>query len=183
MSYPAISLCLALTLAGTAASAQQTPARPVGTVPGAARPPAPVTAAPTRVAPAPMAKSAFLMKVDSEFVAMDANKDGKLTKDEIERFQSTAIEARRRERNRALFAQLDTDRNGALSPQEFERIAGRARIVNVQPLIVKEDTNKDQQLSMSEYRAGAAADFDRLDTNKDGFLSQAEAQAENRPAR
>jgi Ca2+-binding EF-hand superfamily protein len=183
MSYPATSLCLALMLStvGAPAMAQQLPAKPA--VVGAPRSAAPTIAAPTRATPAPIAKSAFLLKVESEFISMDANKDGRLTKDEVERFRSAAIATRRREQNRALFTQLDTDRNGALSPQEFERIAGPTPTVNVQPLITKMDTNKDQLITSSEYRAGAATDFDRLDVNKDGLLSQAEARTGNRPVR
>lgn len=187
MSYRALSASLISALALTyvaPAMAQNSGSRSTG-APAATsqRPaqPAPTAAAP-RTPPPPMAKAAFLANVDKEFEAMDTNKDKKLTKAEIEQFRVRQIATRRQQQNRALFAQLDIDKNGYLSAQEFERVAGPSPTVNVQPLMDKIDANKDQQVTPAEYRAGASADFDRLDTNRDGALSSAEARP-NQPAR
>ncbi|ATE66971.1 EF-hand domain-containing protein [Rhizorhabdus dicambivorans] len=60
------------------------------------------------------------------------------------------------------FAQMDTDRNGTVSPQEFERYR---EIQNAQP---------DQGRGLTRIGRGW---FDKCDTNGDGRVSQAEAVA------
>lgn len=178
------SLASALVLVAVPAVAQSAGSRPAATpVTGPARSgqQAPIATTP-RTPPPPMPKATFLANVDKEFEAMDGNKDKRLTKAEIEQFRARAIATRRQRQNRALFTQLDIDKNGYLSAQEFERVGGPVPTVNAQPLIDKMDGNKDQQVTAAEYRAGAAADFDRLDANKDGALSPAEARS-NQPSK
>lgn len=184
MLYRALAIGLTSLLAlasGSPVVAQVTSAKPAATTATPARPAQQAPAAAARTPAPSMPKATFLANVDKEFDAMDANKDKKLTKAEIEQFRTRAIANNRLQRNRALFMQLDTDKNGYLSPQEFEKIAGPMPTVNVQPLMDKIDSNRDQQVTQAEYRAGAIADFDRLDTNKDGVLSPAEARG-GRPA-
>lgn len=137
----------------------------------AAAPPAPTQQRP------PVPKAQFLERVGAEFAAMDVNKDNKVTKAEMEQYRGKAIAEQQQQRNRVLFAKLDADKNGSLSAQEFARLAGPTPRVNVEPLMKRVDSNRDQQLTLAEYRAGAQADFDRLDTNNDGKLSPAEARA------
>lgn len=177
------SLAWALVLVAVPAVAQIAGSRPPVTsvtAPVRSAQPGPMVTTP-RTPPPPMPKATFLANVDKEFEAMDGNKDKKLTKAEMEQFRARAIATRRQRQNRALFAQLDIDKNGYLSAQEFERVGGPLPVVNAQPLIDKVDGNKDQQITVAEYRAGATADFDRLDINKDGALSPVEARS-NQPS-
>ena len=124
-----------------------------------------------------ISKSAFLSGIDAEFTQMDVNKDKKVSTAELEQHRRAAMLKRHQERVRATFAQLDSDKNGSLSQQEFAQVAGQPPAINVQPFMARIDTNKDSSLTQAEYRTGATADFDRLDANRDGTLSSAEAAA------
>lgn len=126
-----------------------------------------------------MARAQFLTNVAAEFAQIDANKDGKATKAEIERHRVQAIAARQRANNRAAFASLDTNKDGSLSQQEFAAPLATAPRVNVDPLIAKLDANKDGGVTSAEFQAGAVADFTRLDTNRDNLLSPQEARGGN----
>ena len=55
-------------------------------------------------------------------------------------------------RNRALFQQLDTDRNGQISPAEFTKVTP-PEAVNARPLIAQYDADKNGQVSKIEYRS------------------------------
>lgn len=63
----------------------------------------------------PLARDQFVAEMDAEFRKTDADKNGQLTSSEIEEYQKLQAAAQAEARNRALFAQLDTDKNGRLS--------------------------------------------------------------------
>jgi len=115
--------------------------------------------------------------MDSEFRKMDADKNGLLTKTEIEQYQKLQAVAQAAARNRALFAQLDTDKNGQLSKAEFAKIATPAPAANAQPILASRDLNRDGQISLVEHRTATLANFDRLDSDKDGIVTAAEMKA------
>lgn len=81
----------------------------------------------------------------------------------------------RKQRDKA-FADLDTDKNGAISKAEFD--AG-AKLPEVKPIdgskaLAVYDKNKDKDVSRDEYLSPVLAVFDRLDANKDGSISRDE---------
>jgi Ca2+-binding EF-hand superfamily protein len=115
--------------------------------------------------------------MDEEFRKTDVNKDGQLTRPEVEIAQRDAALSQMRNRNRALFGRLDTDRNGQISPSEFAQLTGAPRPANGQPLMVQMDGNKDQKISIIEHRTAKLANFDKLDTDKDSVISPAELRA------
>ncbi len=82
------------------------------------------------------------------FDAIDSNKDGKLSKEELQA-QHQAMREKHRERADARFKAADKDGDGALSQQEADAAA----------------------------REQAARMFERLDANKDGKLTQEEMRA------
>lgn len=134
--------------------------------------------APTRPVIQPIPRALFLTNMDASFAGMDANKDGVVSSKEASDFQRAQILAANQARNRALFAQLDADRNGVLSPAEFARVVPPAPAqVNLTPMFQRFDTNHDSSISKVEYRAATVANFDRLDTDKDGIVSAAEMRA------
>ena len=115
--------------------------------------------------------------MDAEFRKMDADKNGSVTKSELEAFQRIAAVAQAQQRNRALFGRLDADRNGQLSRAEFARMTSAPPAANAAPAVARFDANRDQAISLVEYRAGTLANFDRLDADKDGYVNQSEMKA------
>jgi len=125
---------------------------------------------------APIPRTTFLSVMDSEFRKMDADKNGQVTRAEVEAFQRAVAVAEAAQRNRTLFAQLDTDRNGQVSLAEFGKL-NQPQPVNGQPTIAQYDGNRDGQVSIVEYRSVKLGRFDRIDADKDGVASIAEQRA------
>jgi Ca2+-binding EF-hand superfamily protein len=114
--------------------------------------------------------------MDSEFRKMDADKDGTVTRSEIEGFERAVSMVKAQARNRQMFARLDTDRNGQLSAAEFARLAAPAP-ANAAPVLNHMDLNRDQSLTLVEYRTSTLSNFDRMDADKDGIVTPAEMKA------
>lgn len=140
-------------------------------------PPAIGQVKPAGAADAPLPRAKFLAGMDSEFRKMDADKNGQLTRTEIEQFQTQQLAAQARARNKSLFGQLDKDKNGQLSQAEFARIATPAPVANAQPMIARMDGNRDSQISIAEHRTATLANFDRVDSDKDGVVTPAELKS------
>ncbi len=124
-----------------------------------------------------ISRAQFVAQMDSQFRKMDSDQNGQLTRAEIEKFQTEAAVAEAKARNRARFAELDTNKNGQLSPAEFAAAAPPPAAANGQPTIARGDRNRDQQISLAEHRIVTLANFDRLDTNRDGVVTPAEMKA------
>jgi Ca2+-binding EF-hand superfamily protein len=122
-------------------------------------------------------RAQFIADMDTQFRKMDADKNGQLTRIEIEQFQKLTAIAEAQARNRALFAQLDADKNGQLSPSEFAKVSAPTPVANAQPMIARMDSNRDNQINLIEHRTATLANFDRLDADKDGIVTPAEMKA------
>lgn len=108
------------------------------------------------------------------FEEMDANADGKVTKEEITAYHAAKIAA------------MDTDKDGNLSEAELlagqqqrqaEREAQRGAKM-VKRMLERQDANKDGVLSVTEMTPPADRGdkmFDRADVDGDGAISKAEA--------
>ena len=129
------------------------------------------------VTPSPVPRTEFIQVMDTEFKQMDADKNGILTKKEIEDYQRATSILIAQRRNVALFQALDKDKNGQLSPAEFGNLPMNVAAPNAAPVLAQTDTNRDGQITMVEYRTGKLASFDRMDTDKDGIVSVAEMKA------
>lgn len=125
----------------------------------------------------PIPRAQFITEVDTQFRKMDADKNGRLTRAEIEQFDKLLAVAEARSRNQALFKQLDSNKNGQLSSAEFASVTPPAPPANAQPMLAREDGNRDGQISLIEHRSATLANFDRLDTDKDGIVTPAEMKA------
>jgi hypothetical protein len=78
----------------------------------------------------------------------------------------------------ALLRQFDRDNNGSITQEEL--VAGRAMAQQTRSsgAIARLDTNKDGKLSQQEATAGQfTGTFEQLDKNKDGFLDRDEVTA------
>lgn len=116
----------------------------------------------------------YITTMDGEFRKMDADKNGQVTRAEIEAFDRAAALSQARARAEALFIHLDTDRNGLINPIEFGKLVTGTPPADGRPLIGKLDTNKDGQISLIEHRGGKLVYFDQIDLDKDGVVSVAE---------
>lgn len=122
-----------------------------------------------------MPRAKFVSNSEADFARIDANKDGKMSRAEIETYQAASIATRVAARNKALFAELDSDKNGQISATEFAKAtpAPKPDASNV----LRMDSDKDGSISLAEHRSATLDVFTRIDTNKDGAITAAEAQA------
>lgn len=92
-----------------------------------------------------------------------------------------------------LFARLDTNKDGKISPDEFTAFRKQNAEVDAkasgkagkrgQRLFTRFDTDKDGALSRTEADALLAWRFKRMDTNNDGVLTLEELQAKGGKAK
>jgi Ca2+-binding EF-hand superfamily protein len=126
-------------------------------------------------APKPVTRADFVRGLDTRFAAMDTNKDGVLSKAEIQAAQSQALQTvgkMRDERVRAEFNQLDTNKDGQLSYAEFSAGAPTVKAgETADQLAAQLDANKDGKVSADEFKNPQLAKFNALDANKDGTVS------------
>lgn len=127
--------------------------------------------------PQPILRTGFIAQMDAQFGKMDADRNGQLTLAEIEQFERQTALAAAEARNEALFDRLDVNKNGQLSAKEFAKLVTQPPAVGAQPMLSREDGNRDGQISLAEHRTATLANFDRIDTDKDGVVSVAEMQA------
>jgi Ca2+-binding EF-hand superfamily protein len=145
----------------------------------------------------PTTRAELEAKIKERFAEADANKDGAVTKAEFDaRIAAKRQEwqAKRAERRAEMFARLDTDKNGQLSQQEFatrpegERGGWKGRgkghhggMMGMgrggEGWFERMDANKDGKVTLAEATAMPLAMFDKADTNKDGTLSPEERKA------
>lgn len=138
------------------------------------------TAAPTAAQPTTndnVPRATYIATMDAEYSKMDGDKNGKVTRAEIETFDRAVALGQARMRAQALFARLDADRNGQLSAAEFGKMVSGSPQVDGRPLLGKLDTNKDGTVSLVEHRGGKLAYFDQIDTDKDGVVTVVEMKA------
>lgn len=106
-----------------------------------------------------------------DFAGADADKDGKVSKEELDAYRAAQAKA------------LDTDGDGLISAEELAAMhmkGAQQRATDMATrMIERRDSDGDGKLSAAEMsvRPVPAAMFDRLDTDKDGALSQAELDA------
>jgi len=125
----------------------------------------------------PLSRSIFLANIDAEFRKIDADKNGSVTRAEVEAFQRAVSVLQIGARNRALFARLDRDRDGQLSAAEFAAFNSAPPKPNSAPFVGRYDLNRDQSITLVEYRTGTLANFDRMDADKDGVVRPEEMRA------
>lgn len=166
---PALAATLLALTFGSSLAAQTAP-------PPAAPPPPPPGAS------TDLTRAQFISAMDAEFRKRDADGDGKVTRAELEAWERAQALATAQAQNRALFQKLDTNRDGVLSPGEFAALVQSPANIDVSPLMNRFDQNRDQVVTLIEWRAGTLANFDKLDTDHDGVVTAAEAAAANKPA-
>jgi Ca2+-binding EF-hand superfamily protein len=148
--------------------------------------------APQRVKPADPAKPAvtvpdlpradFIALMDADFKKRDFDQNGKATRAEMEEFAKRAAAAAAQEQNRELFQRFDVDKNGLITPAEFAALIPAPKFIDVSAEMARFDSNRDQIITLVEYRTATLANFDRLDLDKDGILTAGELPKKGKPA-
>lgn len=122
-----------------------------------------------------MTKADVEAKINERFAAVDANKDGAITMEEVK----AAREAKRAARMDSHFKTMDADGDGAVSRGEFDA-AHAARHEKMK--MARADSDREGHRKM--YRGGhhgmrmkmGGMMFERADANKDGKVTLAEAK-------
>jgi Ca2+-binding EF-hand superfamily protein len=131
-----------------------------------------------------ISKVDFTKNIDTRFAALDTNRDGSVSKAEIEAAQAKALQeaqADQQQRMEAEFNKLDTNHDKSLSLAEFKAAAPAPTAAETpDQMIAAMDTNKDGKISAAEYRAQPLANFDKADANHDGVLTAQELAAARR---
>ena len=109
-----LTLCAAAALLAMGAQAQTAPPAAPAAVQAASQPQAAQTATAASAASAPRYNTKDL---EQAFGFMDGNKDGKVSRDESASFRNVAKH----------FDEADTDKDQALSPEEFESAMNRSK--------------------------------------------------------
>ena len=126
-------------------------------------------------------RARFLELIDGDFKKRDFDGNGKATRAEVEKFEKQTSLLQAQQNNRALFIRIDKDRNGMVSAAEFADLIPPVNFVDVSKIMQKFDVNRDQIITLIEYRSAALSNFDTLDVDKDGVLTKKEQQAMTSP--
>ena len=117
--------------------------------------------------------------MDAQFRLRDTDGDGRITRAELAKFEQRTTQAAALEENARAFANLDSNKDGVLSKSEFAALVPKVPEPDVSPLMDRFDGNRDQAITLVEYRAATLANFDRLDADHDGVVTPAEISASN----
>ena len=135
--------------------------------------------------PQTIARTAVASDLGATFKGLDTNGDGTLSQAEVAAAEAKVIQARVadiRARLEAEFNKADTNKDGQLSKAEF--LAAGPQAPTTAPtgaeVLARLDKNKDGKVSLAEFSAKRLADFDALDTNHDGWLTEDELIAGRR---
>ena len=125
--------------------------------------------------PASLTRAQFVAAMDAEFRKLDLDKDQVASSAEIAESQRKAQAAAAAQRLDSVFKQLDKDGDGKLSATEFRAIGTAEKpAANPAPVLARFDSNRDGKIGIVEYRAATQANFDRIDSDRDGIVSPQE---------
>ena len=143
----------------------------VGDPGGAASPAKPAVSAKSS-APDAAEQGPTQAEMDTEvkdfFLKLDTNRDGHVDRAEAEAGHRAAVVAGQA----AAFARLDTNHDGMLSKDEFSTAAVRAPMNDF--WFDSNDIDRDGRVELNEALARGQRNFERMDSNNDGRISEEE---------
>jgi Ca2+-binding EF-hand superfamily protein len=148
--------------AATEVAASQTPSKSLETATG------------TVAQPQDLPRSNYIQLMDAEFRRKDTDGDGTVTRMELQLFERKEAASKAIANNRSTFSRLDVDRNGFISPEEFLALAANPSVPDVWIKMQRFDLNRDEAITIVEYRTATLVNFDRLDIDKDGVITNSE---------
>ena len=130
-------------------------------------------------------KADLQKRLDARFAQIDSNKDGSLTRAEVEAAHASFVKLTRAVIGRQMrqeFTATDSNKDGKISLAELTAAAPAPGKASAGKAFERFDSNKDRQVSPAELAAAApnlkltgADDFmKRFDANKDGKVTAAE---------
>lgn len=126
----------------------------------------------------PLDRGTFIQRMDAEFGALDADGNGQVTAQEAMNAQRQQTYNQAMRQNQAAFQQLDRDGNGVLTAEEFAGLVNPQAIpADPAPLMQAFDANGDGIITLVEYRVRTQANFDAVDSDRDGVVTNSEMQA------
>jgi len=129
--------------------------------------------------PPVLTRVSFIQTMDAEFKSRDANSDGRVSRAEVEEFERKSALRKSQLNNSALFLRLDADKNGSITATEFQKLITSPVLPDISSIMQRFDKNRDQQITIIEYRTTTLLRFDDLDVDKDGIVDQSELSAAN----
>lgn len=132
----------------------------------------------------PMTRADIEARVKERFAKIDADRNGSVTKSEI----NDSRAANMKDRQDRHFAEMDANKDNMISRAEFDaghagkRHEGRHGFGHGK-MFDRSDANADGTLSLSETMAKAMARFDAADANKDGVMTPEERRASRQKMR
>jgi Ca2+-binding EF-hand superfamily protein len=156
----------------------------------------------------PQTRAQVQARIQERFAKADANKDGAVTKAEFDAHRATMKaewQAKRAERKAEMFGKLDADKNSQLSQAEFNaprpdrddrkgdgdhrgdmrghhRMGGMGMHMGMggkggEDWFARLDANKDGKVTLAEASTKPLEMFDKADANKDGTVTPEERKA------
>ncbi len=133
----------------------------------------PATTAPAAPTAPQRTKAALQAQIKTSFEGIDANKDGWVDKAETMKAYDEGL----RRSQTASFARLDTNKDGSISRQEFDAAAPKPSEAQKSAWLTTNDVDKNGRVALAEATAKAINNFDRLDADKNGVLTNEEVRA------
>lgn len=128
-------------------------------------------------------KARMTERLNARFTALDTDKNGKITLDEMRSGKAKRARKARRgggrwggRKGRYGFWRMDRDGDGAISKEEFTRVAQRRGHRRVAYRFVRYDDNRNGLISKEEFVEAPTRLFRRFDANDDGVVTREEAQ-------
>jgi Ca2+-binding EF-hand superfamily protein len=132
-------------------------------------------------APKPVARADYAKTLNTRFNVVDSNHDGYISKAELAVEQQNELQQARTRINQQLqakFKELDTNKNGQLSLQEFMAATPAIKTAQGADQVMQQlDSNRDGKISGDEFRAPELAKFNKVDANHDGIVTPDEIKA------